>query len=177
MNRPYYSLALGLALGGILTACSGESKTAQCQKFIKVNQQVKASLTNNQAQSQSLNRRPKNLVEFQQLAQDFSKFFAQSAINLDKAVQLITALNLQDNQLKTLKTEYLEVTRKTGEATRKLATISEAQSKITEKGLKDKSAQKLGTDFTNAIKTLGAVGKEEETLINSLNTYCGTKPK
>jgi hypothetical protein len=177
MTRQYHFLVLSLVLGGMLASCSGESKNVQCQKFIKVNQEVKTSLTANEALSQSLNRRTKNLAEFQQLAKDFSTFFSKSATSLDKAVKLITDLSVQDDKLKTLKTEYLAITTKTGEATRKLATIADAQSKITEKELKDKSSQRLGAEFTKAIKTLGEAGKEEEALITSLNTYCGNKPK
>jgi uncharacterized phage infection (PIP) family protein YhgE len=175
MNRHYNFLVLGLVLGGMLTACSGESKTVQCQKFIKVHGEVEASLSANPTLSQLLNRQPKNLKEFQQLTKDYSKAYTQLATGIDKAVKLIEVLSVQDDKLKTLKTEYLAATGKAGEITRKLASISDAQSKVTD--TKDKNFQKLNTELTQASQNLGAVGKEEKSLIASLNTYCGNKPK
>jgi hypothetical protein len=167
----------------MLSGCTS-GKMADCETFVKTNRQVDAYFAKNSTDGAALGKKKFNGVEEQKkLAKEYLTFFLQSAETSAKAIGAIQGMSLKDEQLKTLQTEYLSITKKTKEAIDRLAVISAEQntSPITDAIVKDPKldvklmakSKQLDDDFQERVKVLRELGGEEGKVIDKVNAYCG----
>jgi hypothetical protein len=168
-------IAWGLVLVSLTGSCSQDSKSTQCSNFTKAISQMKGILNASESSATQKNGTVTTIEEFQKLARDSAATMNQRVEQIDKAVKVIQALEVTDEQLQILKNEYLEVIEKAGSTTRSLADIYTAQSKVTKETIKDPIATKLTTDLAAAAKTYSAETTQESKLIGRVNTYCNAK--
>lgn len=179
------------AVGGLLillvtmlSGCTATGKMADCETFVKTNRQVDAYFAKNSTDGAVLGKKKFNGVEEQKkLAQEYLTFFLQSAETSTKAIAAIQGMSLKDEQLQTSQTEYLNITKKTKEAIKRLAVISAEQntSPITDAIVKDPKldvklvakSKQLDDDFQERVKVLRELGGEEGKVIDKVNAYCG----
>jgi uncharacterized protein YnzC (UPF0291/DUF896 family) len=155
------------------SACSSV-KVADCQKFVQTTTQVNTYFEKHTAQGNALGKRSfKNATEIKQLAKEYIEFFLASVKTSDRAIELIQALAVQDEQLKGYQTEYLSIIKNTKAAINQLSVISAEQSTVTDSTLKDPRFLKLDAAFREKAEALGKFSGEETTLINKVNDYCG----
>ncbi len=168
----------------MLSGCTTSGKVADCETFVKTNRQVDAYFAKNSTDGAALGKKKFNGVEEQKkLAKEYLTFFLQSAETSSKAIAAIQGMSIKDEQLKTLQTEYLGITKKTKEAIDRLAVISAEQntSPITDAIVKDPKldvklvakSKQLDDDFQEKVKVLQELGEEESKVINKVNAYCG----
>jgi hypothetical protein len=168
----------------MLPGCTTTVKMADCETFVKTNRQVDAYFAKNTMDGAALGQKKFNGVEEQKkLAQEYLTFFLQSAETSTKAIAAIQGMSLKDEQLQTLQTEYLNITKKTKEAIKRLAVISAEQntSSITDAIVKDPKldvklvakSKQLDDDFQEKVKVLRELGGEEGKVIDKVNAYCG----
>jgi hypothetical protein len=173
-----------LLLVTMLSGCNTTGKMADCETFVKTNRQVDAYFAKNSTDGAALGKKKFNGVEEQKkLAKEYLTFFLQSAETSTKAIAAIQGMSLKDEQLQTLQTEYLGITKKTKEAIDRLAVISAEQSTspITDAIVKDPKldlklmakSQQLDDDFQEKVKVLRELGAEEGKVIDKVNAYCG----
>jgi uncharacterized protein YvpB len=170
-------IALSLVVVSLSTGCSGESKKVQCGRFTQVTTQVGATLKTDETQNKTTDKTATaNTIEgFQKLAKDSAEIFTQRTNRTDRAVKIIEELTVSDDQLKSLKNEYLVVIKKAADATRSIADIYTAKSKATAKTMMEGSFKKLDQDFISAVDTFTAAVTEEPQIIGKLNAYCNAK--
>ncbi len=182
--RPKAISGLIVLLVTMLPGCTTTVKMADCETFVKTNRQVDAYFAKNTMDGAALGQKKFNGVEEQKkLAQEYLTFFLQSAETSTKAIAAIQGMSLKDEQLKTLQTEYLNITKKTKEAIKRLAVISAEQntSSITDAIIKDPKldvklvakSKQLDDDFQEKVKVLRELGGEEGKVIDKVNAYCG----
>jgi uncharacterized protein YnzC (UPF0291/DUF896 family) len=182
--RPKAISGLIILLVTMLPGCTTTVKMADCETFVKTNRQVDAYFAKNTMDGAALGQKKFNGVEEQKkLAQEYLTFFLQSAETSTKAIAAIQGMSLKDEQLKTLQTEYLNITKKTKEAIKRLAVISAEQntSSITDAIVKDPKldvklvakSKQLDDDFQEKVKVLRELGGEEGKVIDKVNAYCG----
>ncbi len=168
----------------MVSGCNTTSKIADCETFVKTNQQVDTYFAKNSSDGVALGKKKFNGVEEQKkLAKEYLTFFLQSAETSTKAISAIQGMSLKDQQLQTLQAEYLSITKKTKEAIDRLAVISAEQStsEITDAIVKDPQldlklvakSKQLDDDFQEKVKALGTLGQEEGQVIDKVNAYCG----
>ncbi len=166
----------------MLSGCAG--KVADCETFVKTNRQVDAYFVKNSADGAILGKKKFNGVEEQKkLAKEYLTFFLQSAETSNKAITAIQGMSLKDEQLQSLQSAYLSITKKTKEAIDRLAVISAEQntSPITDAIVKDPKldvklmakSKQLDDDFQEKVKALRELGGEEGKIIDKVNAYCG----
>jgi uncharacterized protein YnzC (UPF0291/DUF896 family) len=184
MNR--YLLSIGgllMILAAINSGCTN-GKVTDCQNFIKTNRQIDTYFAKNAEEGTALGKKKfKDVAEQKQLAKEYLTFFLQSAQTSTKAIETIQEMSLQDEQLKTLQSDYLSITKKTKEAIDQLAVISAEQSTstITDAIVKDpkldpklvQKAKQLDDSFQEKVQALGNLGGEEAKVIDKVNSYCG----
>jgi uncharacterized protein YnzC (UPF0291/DUF896 family) len=179
------------AIGGLLillvtmlSGCTTTVKMADCETFVKTNRQVDAYFAKNTIDGAALGQKKFNGVEEQKkLAQEYLTFFLQSVETSTRAIAAIQGMSLKDEQLQTSQTEYLNITKKTKEAIKRLAVISAEQntSPITDAIVKDPKldvklvakSKQLDDDFQERVKVLRELGGEEGKVIDKVNAYCG----
>jgi hypothetical protein len=179
------------AIGGLLillvtmlSGCTTTGKMPDCETFVKTNRQVDAYFAKNSTDGAALGKKKFNGVEEQKkLAKEYLTFFLQSAETSNRAITAIQGMSLKDEQLQTLQTEYLSITKKTKEAIDRLAVISAEQntSPITDAIVKDPKldvklmakSKQLDDDFQEKVKVLRELGGEEGKVIDKVNAYCG----
>jgi hypothetical protein len=168
-------IALGLILVSLAGGCSKENKSTQCSSFTKMTTQVSGIL--NAGESVAIkSANPATTIEaFQKLAKDSADAMNQRATRIDQAVKIIQDLAVTEDQLKILKTEYLEIIQKAGSTTRSIADIYTAKSKATKETINDPSFNKQDKDLSTAVENFAAEVTQEAKLIGRLNTYCQAK--
>jgi hypothetical protein len=168
----------------LLSGCNTTGKMADCETFVKTNRQVDAYFAKNTTDGATLSKKKFNgVAEQKKLAKEYLTFFLQSAETSTKAIAAIQGMSLKDEQLQTLQTEYLSITKKTKAAIDRLAVISAEQntSAITDAIVKDPKldiklvakSKQLDDDFQEKVTALGALGGEEGQVIDKVNAYCG----
>ncbi len=176
-NHSLASLILGILTALLLTAC-GDSKVVQCNKFIQVTKEVRGALTPYATTTQTLNKKvPKDLNGFIALARERSQHLSQWAGGIDKALQMIEALKVQDQKLKSFQDEYIKITKSNKEFTLELSKIATAQSQFTEADVKSGNIQKTGQDFEKISLRMSAIREPEQKLIDDFNVYCSGSAK
>jgi uncharacterized protein YnzC (UPF0291/DUF896 family) len=179
------------AVGGLLvllvtmlSGCGTTGKMSDCEAFVKTNRQVDAYFAKNALDGAVLGKKKFNgVAEQKKLAKEYLTFFLQSVETSNKAITAIQGMSLKDDQLQTLQSEYLSITKKTKEAIDRLAVISAEQntSAITDAIVKDPKldvklvakSKQLDDDFQEKVKILGVLGTEEGKVIDKVNAYCG----
>ena len=175
---------LTLWLVTVLAGCNATGKMADCETFVKTNRQVDAYFAKNSADGAALGKKKfKDVAEQKKLAKEYLDFFLQSAASSKQAIAAIQGMSLKDEQLQTLQTEYLSITKKTKEAIDRLAVISAEQntSPITDAIVKDPQlnvklvakSKQLDDDFQEKVQALRELGGEEGKVIDKVNAYCG----
>ncbi len=173
INPGLTSLVLGVSTTLLLAACS-ENRVVQCNKFAQVNERVRVSLAKHAETAQTFSKKvPKDLAGFKGLAKEMSQHLSQSAIGIESALKMIEGLDVQDEKLKSFKSEYTRITISTGAATKELSKISAAQSQSTEVDLKNGKLQKLAQDSEDISHKIAASGEAERKLMDNFNAYCG----
>lgn len=168
---------LGILTTLLLTAC-GETKVVQCNKFIQVTEKVRSSLAPYAETTQTLNKKvPKDLNGFIALARERSQHLIQWAGGIDKALQMIEDLKVQDEKLKSFQEEYINITKSTKEFTMELSKIASAQSQFTEVDVKSGNIQKTGQNFENVSLKRAASIESERKLMDNFNAYCSGPTK
>ncbi len=173
-----------LLLVTMVSGCNTTGKMVDCETFVQTNRQVDAYFAKNSTDGVALGKKKFNGVEEQKkLAKEYLTFFLQSAETSAKAIAAIQGMSLKDQQLQTLQTEYLGITKKTKEAIDRLAVISAEQStsEITDAIIKDPQldlklvakSKQLDDDFQEKVKALSTLGKKEGQVIDKVNAYCG----
>jgi hypothetical protein len=170
-------IVLSLLLVSLTSSCSGESKKVQCDKFAKVTAQVKTTLRADETQTKPVDKTATaNTIEgFQKLAKDSADLMSKRATSVDQAVKIIEELSVGDNELQSLKTEYLGIIQKAADATHLIVNIYTAKSKATAKTMTEPSFKQLDKDYITAINTFTAAVTAEPKFIKRLNTYCSAK--
>jgi uncharacterized protein YnzC (UPF0291/DUF896 family) len=175
---------LVVLLAIVLSGCAATGKMTDCETFVKTNRQVDTYFAKNAADGAALGKKKFNgVAEQKKLAKEYLTFFLQSVKTSDKAIEAIQGMSLKDEQLQTLQTEYLGITKKTKESIDQLAVISAEQntSTITDAIVKDPKldikliakSKQLDDDFQEKVKILGELGGEEGKVIDKVNAYCG----
>jgi hypothetical protein len=166
-------LVLGISTTLLLAACS-ENKIVQCNKFAQVNEKVRVSLEKHSETAQAFGKKvPKDMAGFTELAEEMSKHLNRSAAGIETARQIIEGLNVQDEKLKSFKSDYIKITKSTGEATQELSRILAAQSHSTEVDLKNGKLKQLEQDSEAISRKIAASGEAEKKLMDNFNIYCG----
>jgi hypothetical protein len=168
----------------MLSGCTTTGKIADCEAFVKTNQQVDTYFVKNSTDGAALGeKKVKGVEEQKKLAKEYLTFFLQSAETSTKAIDAIQNMSLKDNPLQTLKTDYLGIAKKTKKAIDQLAIISAEQSTIaiTDAIVKDPKInikifakyKQLDDDFQENAEALKQLGGEEGKIIDKVNAYCG----
>jgi hypothetical protein len=168
-------IVLSLLLVSLTSSCSGESKKVQCDKFAKVTAQVGAITNETQNKSVDKTTTANTIEGFQKLAKDAAELMTKRANSVDRAIKIVEELSVSDNELKSLKTEYLGIIQKQADATRLIVNIYTAKSKATAKTMTEPSFKQLDKDYITAINTFTAAVTAEPKFIKRLNTYCSAK--
>ncbi len=168
-------IALGLVLVSLTGGCNQENKSTQCSNFTKMTTQVGGILNTGEPVAIKSSNPATTIEAFQKLAKDSADAMNQRAARIDQAVKIIQDLAVTEDQLKILKTEYLEIIQKAGSTTRSIADIYTAKSKATKETINDPSFNKQDKDLSTAVGIFTAEVTQEAKLIGRLNTYCKAK--
>lgn len=164
---------------GLTGGCSQETpgnQSSQCSSFTHMTAQVDTLLTTNEPSIASTTPTPA-IEAFQQLAKDGADAMNKRADRLDQAVKLVRALEVSEDLLKTLKTEYSETLQKAASATRSIADIYTSQSKATKETIGVLNSTEQYTAVSRAANTFSTETTQQAKIIGRLKTYCNTKSK
>jgi uncharacterized protein YaaR (DUF327 family) len=180
--------AIGSLLILLMTMNSGctntnNVKVSDCQNFSKTIGKINTYFDKNAEQGNSLKKKnPKDVSEYKQVSKEYVTLLLEAAQTSVKTVELMQAMSLQDEQLKTFQADYLNIFKKIKEANEKLAEIAAGQStiEITDAMIKDpklnpqitQKYQQLDASWREKAKTLQDLDGEYNKVFDKLKAYC-----